>query len=315
MLKRDKNLTTIAFLLPAALLYAGFFLFPMAQAFYIAMFRWRGLSMNRQFVGLDNFRELLFHDPIFWKALQHNLIFMIVSLMVIIPVALLIAVALSKKVRGSQAYRAVFLFPNIISVVAVAVLWSFIYHPRMGILNAFLKIILRWSADHPCMGILTALLNIIDLEKYASTGWLGEPSTALNALIATTIWYSMGFYIVLFLAGVQSIPQTFYEAASIDGASNWQSFRHVTLPLVWEILKMAIVYLIIHTLNIFGLVFIMTDGGPDNHTEVMLSYLYRLAFEESNFGYATALGVVAFMLIFIISITSIRLMRREVVEY
>lgn len=295
MLKRDKHLTIIAFLLPAALLYAGFFLFPMAQAFYIAMFRWRGLSMNREFVGLENFRELLFRDPIFWKALQHNLIFMVVALVIIIPVALLIAVALSKKVRGSETYRAVFLFPNIISVVAVAVLWSFIYHPRMGILNAFLK--------------------LAGLEQFASTGWLGEPDLALPALIATTIWYSMGFYIVLFLAGVQSIPQTFYEAACIDGASNWQSFRHVTLPLVWEILKMAIVYLIIHTLNIFGLVFIMTDGGPDNQTEVMLSYLYRLAFEESNFGYATALGVVAFILIFIISITSIRLMRREVVEY
>jgi N-acetylglucosamine transport system permease protein len=295
MLKRDRYLTIFAFLAPAGLLYAVFFLFPMAQAFYIAMFRWRGFSMNKEFVGFDNFRKLLFDDPVFWMALKHNFTFTAAALLIIIPVALFIAVALSRKIRGSGAYRAVYLFPNIISVVAVAVLWSFIYHPRMGILNAFLK--------------------MIGLDQYASTGWLGEPNMALNALIATTIWYSMGFYIVLFLAGVQSIPETFYEAALIDGANNWQSFRHVTLPLVWEILKMAIVYLIIHTLNIFGLVFIMTDGGPNNHTEVMLSYLYRLAFEESNFGYATALGVVAFILIFIISITSIRLMRREVVEY
>ncbi len=295
MLRRDKYLTIFAFLAPAVVLYAAFFLFPMAQAFYIAMFRWRGLSMNRQFVGLENFRGLLFDDPVFWIALKHNLTFLVASLLIVIPLALLIAVVLSRRVRGSGSYRAVFLFPNMISVVAVAVLWSFVYHPRMGILNAF--------------------LTTIGFDKYASTGWLGEPDKALPALIATTIWYSMGFYIVLFLAGVQSIPQTFYEAAWIDGANNWQSFRNVTLPLVWEILKMAIVYLIIHTLNIFGLVFIMTDGGPNNHTEVMLSYLYRLAFEESNFGYATALGVVAFLIIFIISVASIRLMRREVVEY
>lgn len=295
MLKKEKYLTIAAFLGPAAILYAVFFLFPMAQAFYIAMFQWRGFSLNRKFVWLDNFRRLLFDDPVFWMALKHNVTFLVAALLVIIPVALFIAVALSRKVRGAGGYRAVYLFPNMISVVAVAVLWSFVYHPRLGILNAFLK--------------------LVGLEQFSSMGWLGDPGAALNSLIATTIWYSMGFYIVLFLAGVQSIPQTFYEAAWIDGANNWQSFRHVTLPLVWEVLRMAIVYLIIHTLNIFGLVFIMTDGGPNNHTEVMLSYLYRLAFEESNFGYATALGVVAFLIIFIISLTSIRLMRREVVEY
>ena len=295
MLKRDRYLTIFAFLAPAGLLYAVFFLFPMAQAFYIAMFQWRGFSMDKKFVGLQNFQELLFKDPVFWMAVKHNFMFMAAALLIIIPVALLIAVVLSRNVRGSGGYRAVFLFPNMISVVAVAVLWSFIYHPRMGLLNGF--------------------LGLIGLDQFSSTGWLGEPNHALNALIATTIWYSMGFYIVLFLAGVQSIPRSFYEAAWIDGANNWQSFRHLTVPLVWEILKMAIVYLIIHTLNIFGLVFIMTDGGPNNHTEVMLSYLYRLAFEESNFGYATAVGVVAFILIFIISFASIRLMRREVVEY
>lgn len=295
MLKRDRYLTIFAFLAPAGLLYAVFFLFPMAQAFYIAMFQWRGFSMDKKFVGLQNFQELLFKDPVFWMAVKHNFMFMAAALLIIIPVALLIAVVLSRNVRGSGGYRAVFLFPNMISVVAVAVLWSFIYHPRMGLLNGF--------------------LGLIGLDQFSSTGWLGEPNHALNALIATTIWYSMGFYIVLFLAGVQSIPRSFYEAAWIDGANNWQSFRHLTVPLVWEILKMAIVYLIIHTLNIFGLVFIMTDGGPNNHTEVMLSYLYRLAFEESNFGYATAVGVVAFILIFMISFASIRLMRREVVEY
>jgi len=294
MLKRDKYLTIVGFLFPAIALYSVFFLFPMAQAFYVALFRWRGFSLNKEFVGLANFRGLLLDDPIFWMALEHNLAFLGISLVTMIPLALLFAVVLGRRIRGAGTYRAVYLFPNMISIVAVAVLWSFVYHPRLGILNSALN-----------------GMGLGDMTRE----WLGKPGTALPALIVTNIWYSLGFYIVLFLAGVQSIPRAFYEAASIDGASHWQSFRHITIPLIWEILKLAIVYLIIRTLNIFGLVWIMTDGGPNNHTEVMLSYLYRLAFGQSNFGYATALGVVAFILIFAISITSIRVMKREAVEY
>lgn len=294
MNKRRTYLTAAFFLLPAIALYLVFFIVPMAQAFYIALFRWRGVSLNKEYIGIENFRRLLFEDQIFWMALKHNIAFMLVSLAVIIPLALFVAVVLSRKIRGAETYRAIYLFPNMISVVAVAVLWSFVYHPTFGILNSFLK--------------------TVGLERL-TTGWLGDPNTALPAIIATSIWYSLGFYIVLFLAGVQSIPRTFYEAAEIDGAAAWQSFRHITIPLVWEILKLGIVYLIIHTLNIFGLVWVMTEGGPSNHTDTLLTYLYRQAFIDSNFGYATALGVVVFILIFAVSLVSIRLMKREVVEY
>ncbi|HUV05733.1 MAG TPA: sugar ABC transporter permease [Armatimonadota bacterium] len=286
--------TILTFLFPAAVLYAAFFLFPMAQAFYVSLFRWRGLSLNKEFVGLGNFRQLFLGDPVFWTAFRHNLFFLTASLLVIVPLALFFASALARRVGGSQTYRAVYLFPNMISIVAVAVLWSFVYHPSFGILNGLLK-----------------STGFEELTR----GWLGEPGTALPAIVATSIWYSLGFYIVLFLAGIQSIPTSFYEAALIDGASHWQSFRHVTIPLLWEILKLAVVYLVINTLNIFGLVWVMTEGGPGNHTEVMLTYLYRLAFEESNFGYATAVGVFAFLLIFASSLALMRLMKREVVEY
>ena len=295
MRRLHKDISPIlVFLSPAIILYAAFFIFPMMQAFYIALFRWRGLSENKDFVGLQNFRGLLFDDPIFWMALKHNLAFLVVSLIVVIPLALFFAFVLSRRVAGANSYRAVYLFPNMISVVAVAVLWSFVYNVNFGLLNAF--------------------LNGMGLEELA-VGWLGEPNTALPAIIATSIWYSLGFYVVLFLAGIQSIPPSFYEAASIDGASHFQLFRHITIPLLWEILKLGIVYLIIHTLNIFGLVWVMTEGGPSNHTDTMLTYLYRLAFTESNFGYATALGVVVFILIFGIALISLRLMKREVVEY
>ncbi|MGC8862979.1 MAG: carbohydrate ABC transporter permease [Armatimonadota bacterium] len=294
MVKREKYAAIAVFLGPAVVLYAGFLLLPMAQAFYVALFRWRGVSMSKQFVGVDNFRRLLTGDPIFWQCLWHNLAFLLVSLVVIVPLALFFAAALAGRVRGAHTYRAIYLFPNVISIVAVAALWSFVYHPTFGILNALLK--------------------SLGLERFV-TGWLGEPKTALPCIIVTSIWYSLGFYIVLLLAGIQSIPRSFFEAAWIDGAGTWQSFRHVTIPLVWEILKLAVIYLIIHTINIFGLVWVMTEGGPNFHTETLLTYLYRLAFIESNFGYATALGVVVFVIIFGVSLTASRLMRRETVEY
>lgn len=294
MANRDKLKTVILFLTPAVVLYGVFFVFPMVQAFYVALFQWRGVSMDKHFVGLANFHKLLFDDPIFWAALGHNLAFLVVSLLVVIPLALFFATALNSKLRGAQTFRAIYLFPNMISVVAVAVLWAFVYHPNIGMLNAIVNAFGGHASDN---------------------GWLGDPKTALPCIIGTSMWYSLGFYIVLFLAGVQSIPRSFYEAAEIDGAGAWAQFRFVTIPLLWEILKLGIIYLIIHTINIFGLVWVMTEGGPSNHTDTLLTYLYRLAFMDSNFGYATAVGVVVFIFIFLIVVSFIRLMRREVVEY
>jgi len=285
--------TAALFLAPAVILYGVFFVLPMAQAFYFSLFRWRGLSQHKEFIGVQNFRELA-GDPIFWMALKHNFTFLVAGILITLPLALFFAYVISRKVRGASSYRAVFLFPNIISIVAVAVLWSFIYNMQFGLLNAFLK--------------------QVGLEQFTA-GWLGEPRTALPAVITTGIWYQLGFYIVLFLAGIQSIPPSFYEAASIDGANQLQSFRHITIPLLWEILKLGIVYLVIQTMNVFGLVWVMTEGGPSNHTETMLTYLYRKAFAESLYGYGTALGVVVFILVLGIALTSIRAMKREVVEY
>lgn len=294
MKKRDTYLTIALFLAPAVVLYAVFVLLPMAQAFYVALFQWRGVSMNKNFVGLANFHKLLTQDTVFWQAFSHNLIFMAASLLIMLPIALFLAVMLARKSKSSQTYRAIYLFPNVISIVAVAVLWAFVYYPTFGILNALIR-----------------SLGLGD----SNIGWLGQPQTALPSVIVTSFWYSLGFYIVLLLAGIQSVPRTYYEAAAIDGATGWQSFRHVTIPLIWEILKLAIIFLVIHTLNIFGLVWVMTEGGPNNHTDTLLTYLYRLAFIESNFGYATALGVVVFVIVFGFTVALNRLMRRETVEY
>jgi len=294
MIKRERYKAIVVFLAPAVILYVGLFLLPMAQAFYIALFRWRGLSGNKTFVGLDNFRWLA-GETEFHQALLHNLLFLVISFCVVIPVALFISSLLARKVPGAGHYRAIFLFPNMISVVAVAILWSFVYDPSSR-------------------GLLNALLRAVHLQRLIPLGgWLGDPRTTLYAIIATSIWYSLGFYIVLFLAGMQSIPRSFYEAASIDGASGWQQFRFVTIPLLWEVLKLAIVYLIIHTINVFGLVWVMRENGQ--YCETVLTYLYRTAIAQSQVGRGTAIGVVVFIIILAVSLSSLRLMKREAVEY
>jgi N-acetylglucosamine transport system permease protein len=293
MIQREKYKAVIMFLAPAVILYAGLFLLPMARAFYIALFRWRGLSAEKTFVGLENFRWLA-EQVEFRQALLHNGLYLVASFVVIIPVALLIASLLARKVPGAGYYRAIFLFPNMISVVAIAVLWSFVYHPTFGIMNALLK------------GI--GMGHVIP-----SGGWLGDPKTTLPCIIVTNIWYSLGFYIVLFLAGMQSIPKSFYEAASIDGATGWQQFKFVTIPLLWEVLKLAVVYLIIQTINVFGMVWVMREDGA--YCETVLTYLYRTAIVNSEVGRGTAVGVVVFAIILTISLISMRLMKREAVEY
>lgn len=292
MRRREIVLLIVTFLLPAGGLYVLFVLYPMLQAFYIALFAWRGVSMRKDWVGLENFAEI-FQDEVFWMSLKHNFFILGVSSVVILGLGLFFAVALSRCRRGAHFFRLVYLFPNVMSVVAVSVLWSFIYHPQMGLINGLLRL----------------------FGKEGRT-WLGDPATALPAVTSTYLWYVLGFYIVLFLAGILSIPRDLYDAAKIDGAGEMATFRHVTLPLLWEPLKLAVIFLLINALNVFALVFIMTNGGqPSRHTEVILTYLYEQAFDNSNFGYATAIGAVLFVLIFGLSQLLLRLMRRETIEF
>lgn len=295
--RRERTGLIVAFLLPAGALYGLFVLYPMARAFYISLFYWRGLSPRREWAGLDNFRHLL-KDGIFWQALQHNGFILGVSAVAILVFGLFFAVALSRRLRGTEFFRFVYLFPNVMSVVAVGVLWSFIYHPR------------------PEMGLVNGALRSLGLEHLARP-WLGDPQAVLPSVAVTYLWATLGFYIVLFLAGIKTIPPDLYDAARIDGAGEWAAFWRVTLPLLWETLKLGVVFVIINALNLFALVYVMTNEGhhPDRHPEVLLTYLYEQAFKNSDFGYGTAIGAVLFLLIFGVSLLSLRLMRREVVEF
>lgn len=273
---RDRGRTKfiVSFLAPAVSLYALFVLWPLAQSFLISMYRWRGVSGKRTFVGADNFVKL-YNDSIFWQALKNNLWLLIVGGFVIIVLAVLLAHAMEGSGRFSRALRGVYLFPQVISLVVVAILWQFLYNPSFGLIKS---------------GFAG-----IGAKSLSDQVWLGDPKTALPSVGVAFIWYVLGFYIMLFSTGLKSIPEEVNEAAALDGAKGMTKFWKVTWPMLWSVKRIAVVYIVVNVMNIFALVFLMTRGGPDRKTEVMLTYLYEAAFTNSQFGYATALAVANFV--------------------
>lgn len=288
-----KRIFIISFLTPAVLIYSLFFVYPMAKAFYICLYRWRGISVRKVYIGLDNFKKL-FHDGIFWISLEHNLYIVVLSLFLLLTISLFFAIVLTKVVKRSGFYKTVYFFPNILSEIIIAVLWAFIYNPSFGIFNGFLE-----------------LIGLSNLTR----AWLGDRHAALTAVTIPGVWRFIGFYMIFFIAGIQNIPQPLYDAGKIDGTSEWQSFWFITIPLLWEQIKVAAVYIIIIAFNTFTIVFLMTRGGPNRHTEVVTTYLYEHAFQYSSFGYATAIGVVLFIVMFSASWFAIRVMKKEIIEY
>lgn len=277
------------FLAPSAGLYSLFVVWPVAQAFAFSLFRWRGVSEHRTFVGAENFRRLV-ADPVFWQALSHNLYLLVVGGGAIVGLGLAIAHAVHGSGRGARALRGVYLFPQIISGVVVAILWMFIYNPSFGILGATFK-----------------ALGLDDL----AVDWLGTPRTALPAVAVTFVWHAVGFHIMLFSAGLRTIPVEVHEAALLDGVEGMRRFVTITLPLLWAVMRVAMVYVVINALNVFALVFLMTVGGPDRRTETMLTYLYEQAFKNSEFGYGTALAVANFAIVMLLSGMVMALFRRN----
>ena len=295
----QKNRLIIPFLLPAILLYGIFVVWPYAQAIFVSLTSWRGVSGSKPFVGLENYQRLL-EDERFHEALTRNGQLLIVLPLVTIAIALTFAALFtqgSQQIRGAGFYRIVFFFPQIIPAVIVGILWSYIYTPNVGLLN----------------GILRAI-GLGDI----STSWLTDPTTVLWAIVAVAIWSSVGFYMVIFLASMQSIPTSFYEAAILDGATRWTSFKDITFPLIWETIRTSVIYLAIAALDFFILIVVISGGSTTTtarRAEVAALYLYNQAFDSSRWGYASAIGVVLLVLTLFLSLGIMRATRRETYEF
>jgi N-acetylglucosamine transport system permease protein len=284
----------LAALVPALVLHVVLVLSPYAQAFYLSLTDWTGVAGEANFVGVDNFVRLG-EDSLFLDAVRNNAVMLIVVPVATIGLALFLASMLNgrRPLRGASAYQIVYFFPQMLSLVIIAVLWGFVYNPNTGLLNSGLR--------------------AIGLDGLAHS-WLAEPSLALPSVMAVVVWSSVGFYVVLFSAAIGAIPKELFEAAVLDGAGRWATFRRVTLPLVAESVQVAFVYLGIAALDGFVLVQVMSvgPGGPDGATEVVGLSLYRTAFTYGKFGYATAMGVALFFAALTLAVLALRWRRDEV---
>lgn len=289
---RGKYRLIIPFLAPSILLYATFVLYPYAQSMYISLTQWRGLANPPVFIGLENFIDMA-NDKNFWNALGNNAFYIVILPVVTLSLALFFAFVLTQGVPLSKFYRITYFFPQVMSVVAIGVLWSFVYHPTIGILTSFLQLI--GIAEPPV--------------------WLGNPDTVLPAIAAVDIWQQVGFFMVLFIAAMESVPVTYYEAAMLDGASRWHIFWNITLPMIWDTLQTGLIFIMINATNMFAITQTMTEGGPSRSSEVLSTYLYVEAFINSQFGYGTAVAVALFFLTLLISVVLSRLLNRESLEY
>lgn len=291
-LNRGRGSFIALYLAPALIIYVGLVVWPLIQAFQFSFYRWSGLSSFATFVGTDNFKELA-HDSVFWRSLEHNIALLVIGGIVIVGVSLISAHLLTEKSTSSRLLRGVILFPQMMSLTVVAILWMFIFNPQFG--------------------ILTGVMNALHLSKYTQT-WLANPATALPAVGIAFAWFAIGFYAMLFSAGLKTIPDEVKEAAKLDGADGWKNFRLVTWPMLWSIKRIVLVHLTILVLNVFVLVYLMTNGGPDRATEVLLTYLYERAFQDSQLGYATAIAVANFVAALVLTFLVIKLVGKDPTE-
>jgi N-acetylglucosamine transport system permease protein len=289
----------VPFLLPAIVIYGFFVVWPYAQAIYISLTSWRGVSGNKPFVGLDNYERLL-GDGRFLEALTRNGQLLVVLPLVTVVIALTFAALFTQgnqQIRGAGFYRIVFFFPQIIPAVIVGILWSYVYTPNIGLLNGVLR--------------ATGLESV-------TRSWLTDPATVLWSIVAVAVWSSVGFYMVIFLAAMQTIPSSFYEAAILDGATRWTSFKDITFPLIWESVRTSVIYLAIAALDFFILIVVISGGSTTTtarRAEVVAIYLYNQAFDSSRWGYASAIGVVLLVLTLLLSVGIMRATRRETYEF
>jgi len=290
-------------LLPAIALYIPFVVLPSLRAFGYSLQKWDGFR-EQKYAGLENFHKLA-DDPIFYGALKHNAFLFVVGGSITLALALVFANLLHRGVRGAAMFRVTFFFPNVIASVAVASLWLLIYSASSyGVLNGFLG----WAQQR---------LHSVGIEfmpeqlpfAFASSEHL------LYSIIPMLVWMATGFYMVLFLAAMESIPTELYEAAELDGATGAKQFWHVTLPLVREVFVVGVVFFIISSAKFFDAIWVMNNEYPTPDTHVLATVLYQKIFSEYNVGYAAAVAVVLFVLIFAATLITLRWSRREALEY
>jgi len=287
----------LLFLLPAGIIYLVFFLLPTIFAIYFSLFDWSGLGANMKFIGLKNFVQLA-NDKVFLLSLRNTLMILFLGLLIIFPVTFLLSVLINSGIKGKKFFRTMIFLPNVVATVALTTMWAFIYNPKFGLINSFFA--------------------AIGLEGMSKTLWLASDKIFGSMLVAI-IWLNVGFQLVLFLAGMDKIPHEYYEAARLEGASQWQIFKSITVPLLWDVISIAIVLWAISALKMFEFPYSFSGAYPPNNIWTIGINLYVMGFGKRDpiyrLGYATAMGVVLLVIVIVTIAALRRLMRRDVYQY
>lgn len=290
MSRKGRAAFVFAFLSPAVLLYAVFVVWPLIQSVRMSFTNWRGLSGNWHYVGLQNYDRLA-KDHDYATAVKNNLWILVVGGLAILVLGVALAHAVQGEGKFTKFLRGAYLFPHVISLVVVATLWSFLYNSSIG--------------------LFPKAVNLLGFSE-PKNGFLGDLETALPAVTLAFVWYAVGFYIMLFAAGLKNIPADVTEAAALDGAVGLRRFWRVTWPMLWSVRKVAISYIVITVINIFALVQVMTEGGnPDRRTEVMLSYYFEKAHDQNRFGQGASIAVTNLLIALAIALVLMFLFRKN----
>lgn len=284
---RSSNPVGYLFILPYLLFFGVFIAYPLGFAFYLTVHNWNIVRPERPFVGTRNY-EILFSDPLFWKALSNTAVFLAVHIPLQIVIALLLSVVLNQQIRARGLFRTAFFLPYVTSGAIISLVW------------------LRLYADD---GLLNQLLQSVSL---GAVGWLSDPSVAMVSIAVMATWKNVGYYLMIFLASLQSIPAQLYEEAYLNGATAWQRFRFITFPLLNPAFILVVILSTIGGFSLFVEPFVMTGGGPLDATLSLVLYLYQQAFQFLRMGYAATIGVVLALLIFLVTLIQRRYLEREV---
>jgi len=278
----------LGFVLPFLVAYALFLIWPLIQGFRMSFFNWSLTgSGTDEFMGLGNYREV-FSDPNFWSSLWNTVLFTLLSTPPLVILSLFLALLANRVLRGRWFFRLAFFAPYVLPVSVVTLIWSWIYQPGFGLINNY--------------------LTRIGLEEI---GWLSDVNVAMISVVIVTVWWTIGFNFVLYLAGLQEIPPDVYEAAALDGATGWEQIRSITIPLLGRTTVLILVLQILASLKVFDQIFLLTNGGPNFATRPVIQYVYEQGFTTYRVGYASAISYAFFLLILVISLVQFGLIRRR----
>jgi len=280
---------------PAVILFFIFMIIPTFNVFKMSLYKWGGYSNNKEFVGFENFSKLM-QDTNFLRSFQNSILLVVCVTVVTMALALIFAAIISReKIKGENFFRVIFYIPNILSVVVISAIFAAIYDPTTGMLNSILGIF-RGDKD-PIL-------------------WLGDQKLVIFSLVIAMIWQAIGYYMVMYMASMASVPESLYESADLEGANHVQQFFSITLPLIWTNIRTTLSFFIISCINLsFQFVKALTNGGPDGATEVFLSYMYKQAYTNSSYGYGMAIGVIVFLFSFGLSALVNLATKREPLEF